>query len=570
MKKIFYILVGLIFFSSCSDLLDTNNLYETSLTTYYQSEKDFNEAIAGCYSAMYVGSKAENEELLMANIMDDICFGGGGPNDVSAHYIDNFTNPIENRFDNLWTTTYAGVYRCNLIIEKIQEAGLDEAFSKRILGEAYFMRGYLYWRAAKFFGGLPLVIVSDGPRDVPRSTIEETFAQVFSDFKAAIETLPSTPLSSKSIDDYGHADKWTAQGFMARAFLFYTGYMTNIQGVPTTEAPLAGEGAGTITKQDVIGWLNECISGSGYSLVGDYRNLWPYSAVNDQAEKNGKDARIPWAATNDLHWVGQQDNTTGTSNTEVMFLQRFAFGNWGWSNGQMYSNRIVLFCGPRNQPSNNPWGVGWGFCTVNSNLWNDWPANDPRREGSILEGGNADQGFGYYDPSCGGGDAMHVTDLWIKKYAPLAIDGSTSLWGYLYDNTGATDMQLWAAQDVFLLRYADILLMHSELTETPDGMNAVRGRAGLDPVEWSLENLKKERLYEFAFEGLRWFDIVRWGDVAQSGKTYFGKPLTVKNGDVPTPYTVTYRAETKALIPVPESEIRLSIGSGDYEQNPGW
>jgi hypothetical protein len=133
----------------------------------------------------------------------------------------------------------------------------------------------------------------------------------------------------------------------------------------------------------------------------------------------------------------------------------------------------------------------------------------------------------------------------------------------LYD-WGNTDMQLMHAQDFIFMRYADVLLMHSEITGTADGMNAVRARAGLDPIAYSLDALKKERLHEFAFEGLRWFDIVRWGDV----ETAFDYTLDVRNSGIDAKYSVNYRPETKGLMPLPETEIRLS--NGVYEQNPGW
>jgi hypothetical protein len=125
-------------------------------------------------------------------------------------------------------------------------------------------------------------------------------------------------------------------------------------------------------------------------------------------------------------------------------------------------------------------------------------------------------------------------------------------------------MQLMHAQDFIFMRFADVLLMHSEITGTATGMNAVRNRAGLPPVAYSLAALKQERLHELAFEGLRWFDIVRWGDV----DTAFNGTINVNNSGIAGVYKANYRTETKGLVPVPETEVRLS--GGVYEQNPGW
>ena len=114
------------------------------------------------------------------------------------------------------------------------------------------------------------------------------------------------------------------------------------------------------------------------------------------------------------------------------------------------------------------------------------------------------------------------------------------------------------------IRFADVLLMHSEISGTADGMNAVRARAGLPAIGYSLDALKQERLHELSFEGLRWFDIVRWGDV----DTAFNGTISVRNSGVDATYKANYRSETKGLVPIPETEVRLS--NGVYEQNPGW
>jgi starch-binding outer membrane protein, SusD/RagB family len=111
-------------------------------------------------------------------------------------------------------------------------------------------------------------------------------------------------------------------------------------------------------------------------------------------------------------------------------------------------------------------------------------------------------------------------------------------------------------------------LMLSELTEDAQYMNLVRERAGLDAVEYSLDALKQERLHELAFEGLRWFDLVRWGDVADDTKNFYNNEIDVRNSGSPAVYKVTYPVATKGLVSIPESEIRLS--NGVYTQNPGW
>ncbi|MFI0428279.1 RagB/SusD family nutrient uptake outer membrane protein [Mariniflexile sp. HMF6888] len=571
MKKIKYFIVmaisTVIVATSCTDkYLDTENLYGKSLESYYKTPTDIEEAMAGVYNAMYTPNVHSNESMA-ACLMSDMMLGGGGPDDKSAKWVDNFEDPLEDTYRNMWTQSYNGISRANAIIEKTADADFSSYFSSpeeaqqfkdQAIGEALFMRAFYYFRLAKFFGGVPLIIALDTPRDSPRATYSETFAQIASDLKLAIETMPDTPFPSIPTSSYGHANKWVAEAYLGRVYLFYTGYMTNMEGTSTSELPLVD--GGSLSASDVASYLEDCINNSGHQLTPDFRNLWPYSYVNQAAGTTV----LPWAATEGLSWVGQDGSspTFGSGNFETMFVQRFSFGDWQWSNGAIYTNRLCLFTALRGN-SLSPFGQGWGWCTVNPKLWNSWDAADPRKEGSILEVGNADQGTGAYAPNQGD----HETGFFSKKYTALQHDdGSGSVKGMfvqMYD-WGNADIQLMHAQDFIFMRYADVLLMHSEITQTADGLNAVRARAGLPAIGYSLAALKQERLHEFAFEGLRWFDIVRWGDV----DTAFDYTLNVNNSGTPATYHANYRTETKGLVPIPETEIRLS--NGIYQQNPGW
>ncbi len=569
MKKIYYIiaaLLGVVAVGCSESLLDTENLYGKSLDTYYQTPTDIEEAMSGVYNAIYSPHPLSFEPLA-ANLMSDMMLGGGGPDDIAGKNIDAFEDPNEDTYRDMWVQSYNGIARCNAIIENANEADFSTYFSStseaqefkdNAVGEALFMRAFFYFRLGKFFGGVPVISSVDQPKDGPRNTYTETFAQIASDLKLAIETMPSNSLASIPTERYGHANKWVAEAYLARVFLHYTGYMTNIEGQSTSDLPLA-EG-GSLSSSDVAGYLKDCIDNSGHQLVSDFRNLWPYSYLNQSAGS----VVLPWADTEGLDWVGQDglSPTFGTGNSESMFVQRFSFGDWQWDNGSIYTNRLCLFSAIR---GNNlmPFGEGWGFCTVRPTLWNAWDAADPRKQGSILQMGVAEEGTDGY----AGDKGDHETGLVNKKYTALQhpdVDANViGMFVQMYD-WGNSDMQLRHAQDFIFMRFADVLLMHSEITQTADGMNAVRERAGLPAVGYSLEALKQERLHELAFEGLRYFDLVRWGDVDSA----FDYTENVRNSGSDATYSGVYRSETKGLLPIPETEIRLS--NGVYEQNPGW
>ena len=134
-------------------------------------------------------------------------------------------------------------------------------------------------------------------------------------------------------------------------------------------------------------------------------------------------------------------------------------------------------------------------------------------------------------------------------------------------------MQTGNIHDLVLLRFADALLMQSELEENVSGINKVRARAGLDLISsYSLSALQNERRWELAFEGTRWNDIRRWHIAAAALEKQTNQPVyysgaddknTAHNGG----YTARYNA-TAGFQKIPENQISLS--NGTLSQNAGF
>lgn len=209
-------------------------------------------------------------------------------------------------------------------------------------------------------------------------------------------------------------------------------------------------------------------------------------------------------------------------------------------------------------------------------LWDEWKAENPddiRRVGSIID---MEEECPAYTTDNAGFDAWEETLYRAKKFMPIAAkttDGTYyNVFTHLY--YGANNHYLTGQiTDFPLMRFADILLMHSELSETADGINQVRTRAGLDPVAYSLVNLQKERRWELAFEGVRWNDIRRWHIAEdlldkQAGLSVLNRgaaavmPSTIGGG-----YSTRYK-ETRGFWMIPNEEIELS--NGVMIQNEGW
>ncbi|MFN8257253.1 MAG: RagB/SusD family nutrient uptake outer membrane protein [Bacteroidales bacterium] len=555
MKKIIlYLLVAAVFAGCSESFLDTTPLTQKTDENYYLTPQDAEQALVGAYSVLPTIPPWTNS-FLSAELMSDDRFGGGGDNDRVAHAIDGFTTDgTADMFRDAWAAYYRGIFRCNMLLDNINKPKWENDDQKgSVEGQARFLRAYYYFDLAKMFGTVPLIIEAK-PINNPKAPAADIFAQIATDLKIAIENFPSITAQEADPKDLGRATKWAAEGLMARVFLFYTGYYQ------TTNLPLVD--GGTVEKSDVIGWLEDCVNNSGHDLLPDFRSLWPYSLVTDaNSEKTYK-----YAVDNDLSW------TEDAQNHETVFAVKYS-NSASWGTSIYYSNQIDLFFGVRGQSDYNnvfPFGQGWGFGPVNSDMWDNWPSGDLRKEASICNVANANEGIVTYNPN--GDKNMHETQMWQKKYVPVNIVTNSSLHNYCVDYYNrAADYQLNNMQDLVLLRFADVLLMHSELTETIDGINRVRARAGLTPIaSYSVDALREERRYELAFEGIRYYDLLRYG--LDYAKTAIGRGegVLVTNSGVPASmhYNLGRIDETGGFLQIPNAEILLS--NGVLEQNPGW
>lgn len=181
----------------------------------------------------------------------------------------------DNQFDDFWTIRYRGIFRANSAIEGLiaNEASFsNEELFNQCLGEAYFLRAYFYHELAEMFGPVPLITSTTQETNVPRADIDDIYAQIAADLKQAINLM-----SNRKYNEFveaGHATKWAAEALMARVFLFYTGFYAK------EVLPLKGEDgtlSASVTKAEVIEWVDDCVDNSGHDLLGDYRNLWPYT-----------------------------------------------------------------------------------------------------------------------------------------------------------------------------------------------------------------------------------------------------------------------------------------------------
>ena len=214
---------------------------------------------------------------------------------------------------------------------------------------------------------------------------------------------------------------------------------------------------------------------------------------------------------------------------------------------------------------------------------------DTRREASmvnLLSEGIAE------DPNYENGynDQREYTGYTIKKYTPMSKweqNESTGAWALTDETTGlgsGGDYMVSQYQDFVVMRYADVLLMAAELgsSNAQEYLNQVRQRAFTEEdengdlvlstyyrqVSVTQENIMNERMLEFAFEGQRYWDLLRQG-VDYAASQIAGNTSVVSGGN-PDNVSVTASNITskQGLMQIPNNQITLS--NGVLKQNAGW
>lgn len=584
MKKIIYILSAAMLLAGCESFLDTRILTEKTTENFPSTESEADEMLTGIYANLLFESPETSSEYYFAQLAGDECLGGNLS--YSGNCAVNFLLYKDNLniLSGLWSRCYTLINHANQAIASMDKVtDWTTASRNRHFGEAYFLRAVAYYELAQMFGGVPLRTTTDNT-NIPRASVEEVYELIASDLKQAIELMPDAIYLYGS-DMAGHATKYAAEAMMARAFLFYTGRYAQ------SELP------GGITKSQVIGWIDDCVENSGHDLVNDQRNIWAYS--NAYTNDNEKNLRYNYVLANDLSWAGN-------SCVETLFANKHNLkSNWTYT---WWSNTCAMFYSPSgdnvDKEQSYPFGTGWGAGPVSPSFVSDWQAwssqqtyldgydADPRLTGSIWS-------YKAYDPENANNVLLdrkldpnepdytvsyryfEQTGYFQKKY--ININSYNASKGGIYafglqaypDISTQTSNQLIQIQDLIHIRFADVLLMQSELKEDATGLNRVRQRSHLAPVAYSLDAIKNERKYELAFESLRWWDLLRWsgpsldeaGD-ALNKQTGFD---VINAAEVVPMVSYDYKTRLKATQgywPIPQDEIDLS--NGVLEQNPGW
>ncbi|MEX0772227.1 MAG: RagB/SusD family nutrient uptake outer membrane protein [Balneolales bacterium] len=495
----------------CDEGMD--NIPSSSVTeeSFWERASDAEMALNGVYAEM------DGRTITLDN-RTDIAF---------QLYAGSPIVPSDDILSSNWNRYYSGVRRANDLITNIDQIEIgDPAILERLEAEARFLRAYYYTQLTSLWGDVPFTTEPLGINDhLPRTGREEIVDFIINELDVIITSNALPP--EYGGDDVGRATHGAAQSLKARAAL------------RNERWAVARDAAQAVIESGV------------YELYPNYEELFHYEGQNSSEVI-----------------FDRQYSPNGT-NYDAFGLSASSIG--GGSGVEPVHDLYLLY-----RLDNTEYNVG-NFEDPSEAYEN----LDPRWDYSVFYTGQP-IGNSTYDssPTSTTPDRVDVTETTtelgynLKKYIDYESDVSSP-------TTGSINM--------IHIRYADVLLMYAEAKAQLDeidqsvynAINMVRERptVELEPIDQNthpdagslLAYLQDERAREFAFEGLRLFDIFRWGigEEVMPGPV-LGAHFERSNGEVylrDAGYSRSFSSHHH-LWPIPQAEVNSN--SSITENNPGY
>ena len=222
MKKQLYLSIVLLFAISCVKLDEKPDGVLTS-NQYYKTSNDAVAAVNAIYTAALnpAGLKMYNRLFLQViEYQTDDVIAGQRVTEVAARELSAMTQSTSNlRIEQLWQQHYTAIDLANIAIDNIPSIDMDPTLRTRLVNEAKFLRGLLYFNLVRLWGEVPLVLhqttsLDKGTIAVSKTPVEAIYAQVITDFTDA-EALPPTYAAK----DAGRATGGAAKALLAKVYL---------------------------------------------------------------------------------------------------------------------------------------------------------------------------------------------------------------------------------------------------------------------------------------------------------------------------------------------------------------
>lgn len=550
--------------------LDRYPMDKLSKGTFWKTQEQADQAIAGVYSQLR--NNFVYGRYFAFDCLGSVCSGTSADNSM--------TNVIYGTYSasyawvtNRWSALYEGVARANLVIQNIGQMDASKEIIDRYIGEAKFLRALYYFELADTYGGVPYydesLVVAESYNDMkyPRSTIEDIFSHIIDDCDAAAKILPE-------------------EG----------GWGTSMRGRATRSAALALKGKTLLyqKKYDEASKVFATIISEGkHSLYPDYADLFkPGGDASSEmifAVQNlggvGVECGMPLAfylgtrATYGSCWDDVFPSVKFVDSYECIDGKSFNWNDFipGFNENDNIKEQTfrATLSGDNTKVEKYPDALPI--------LKDMYTKRDPRMNQTIILPYTMYKGWTNNKPNdceyviaMGVNEANHFVRLdngWdayvFRKFVPE------------YDMDGLNTSREHTPINFPIIRYADVLLMQAECLnelgnhhdEAVALINQVRKRAGMPGFneeggpEWlevsSKEDLKtriiNERSWEFAGEGLSFWDYKRWNKLES-----LSGPVKDLVGKVKYTRSATGR---DYLWPIPQGERDKNK---ELKQNPGW
>jgi len=540
-------LVGLITHSCSDEYLDFKPVAAEGSSSFYIRMEQADQAVAAAYSTLVSRTAWDRDILLYLGEVpsNDAEAGGDFENEVPiAEEFNNFSyTPVNVVLENSYGIMFRGVHFSNIAIENIpnileNDPYADEDILNLRIAECKFLRALNYMYLINVFGQVPLVDHVLAPSEYIRdkASLRELFDLIERDLTEAMILLPEK--SELDPENIGRATKGAAKALLARSYLFESSYARYWPGDTRFEGL-------NERWQDVLDVCEDIMDSGQYQLVGSdgttYETWWG-------SETNGYRYLFTLEGENceeSIFEIQYINDGIGYTETRAGSLMQWTAARY-------------LYLENGNESLSGYWGLGW----PTQDHVAEYETGDARFETNVAAPGDSiERSGGQRFPI----SFEHTaTGYYLRKYelsAAQFADASGHAWHKSPFN-------------IKLLRYGDVILMAAEAAimlsdnaKASEYINDIRERArvcgdGTVPADLTgtitLEQLISERRVELAFEGRRFFDMVRWNIAVDEMDN------TTTPGGVP----ISYSSPKHDFMPLPQREITTS--QGGLTQHEGW
>lgn len=540
-------LVAAFALAGCS--LDVN-MYD-GVTGEDVTARNIVELSQGSYSMLkYDGGLIDNGYYFWAYGADDLSWGGTST-DTKFDIYDYSRNINSAVTEYAWELGYRTIGNCNKVIEMGAELGANITDEEKVIvGENYYLRALSYFLLVNEFAqpysnnptqnpGLPLKLTSD-PNDLPqsRSTVAKIYDQVVKDLQDAITymTLP-TGMSPKNSC---YATKEAAQALLARVYL----YMENWDGAWTMANDVINSGRFELLKGDDYKIYPQFIPEENSETIFAVRRTKQkddseagrmgglYIQVDDKGWEEMY-ASAPYLNLLELHLDAQgypKDLRSG------FITKRYVEDGTDTSKYPITGNpernyKDWTFVYAAKQAGAN---ANYEYRQISVTKQNDGTyamgAEDAANfQSATIQSEPYNLGTRYYVQASDG--TKYIGRIEPRVYDARTLRKKESMFLVYAINKCSYQEKYFHLWSPIISRLAEMYLIRAEANlekggdtqTTLDDVNVIRKRAGIP--EWTLENIQtaengqpkdihkiieEERMLEFAWEGLRRFDVFRW------------------------------------------------------------